>query len=223
MKLMTVMTHPDDAAIWVGGTILKHIAKGDECLHVSLTGKGDIQSEAQSARASEILSSPMILLDLASASPPIPNDVFQSLLEIIIGFRPETIITHWNKDTHPRHVYAFELVQRAIVKSKINFNELDERITPLQTYMCDSYYSVGHDTMSFQPSHLIDISDVFEKKMAAIDCFADQYLPLWQKMSRIMAEFYGGKCGCTYAEALSIAGSLASLGGGHQKLPVLPG
>lgn len=221
MKLMTLMAHPDDAAIWVGGTILRHVILGDEWLHVSLTGKGSTKLESQCRDASEILQSEIVLLGLKSASSPMPNDAVQMVVDVIVKFQPEVLITHWNHDTHPGHIYTFDLVQRATVKSKITLHAISKPISPKQIFMCDSYYSVGHD-MNFQQTHLVNISEVFDKKMAAVRCFSDQYLPLWEKMVRIMAEFYGGKCGCNYAEGLQNAGGLASLGGGHKGLLSLP-
>lgn len=221
MKIMTVMAHPDDAAIWAGGTILKHADKGQECLQVSITGKGNSLLEAQYKEAAKILKSHYVMLDLVSASTPMPNEIALSVADIIIDFQPEILITHWNRDTHSGHVYTFDLVQRATIKSKIKLHGANNQVSPRQIYMCDSYYSVGTDT-NFQPSLLIDISSVYEQKQAAVSCFSDQYLPLWKKMVRVMAEFNGGKCGCDYAEAIQISGGLASLGGGHKGLDFIP-
>ena len=34
MRLTAILAHPEDAEIWAGGTICKHVARGDEALIV---------------------------------------------------------------------------------------------------------------------------------------------------------------------------------------------
>ena len=41
MRLTAVMAHPDDAEIWSGGTIRKHVERGDEALIVYIVAKED--------------------------------------------------------------------------------------------------------------------------------------------------------------------------------------
>lgn len=221
MNLMTIMAHPDDAAIWSGGTIRTHTLRGDKCLQISLTGGKSQVLKSQFKDAAEILHSDFLIFDLESTSSPITQEIVNNITNTIVEFQPEYIFTHWKHDTHPGHVQIFDLVQQVISKSKIKLHSHSGFTTPIQVLMCDSYYSVGYD-MNFQQTHLIDISNVFEEKLAAINCFSDQYLPIWQKMTDIMCQFYGGKCGCNYAEAFQAAGGLASLGGGHKGMSSLP-
>ena len=42
MRLTAIMAHPDDAEIWSGGTICKHVERGDEALIISMVANGGL-------------------------------------------------------------------------------------------------------------------------------------------------------------------------------------
>ena len=55
MRLTAVMAHPDDAEIWAGGTIRKHIERGDEALIIYMTALEDSVRGEEAKRGAAIL------------------------------------------------------------------------------------------------------------------------------------------------------------------------
>ena len=52
MRLTAIMAHPDDAEIWAGGTICKHVERGDEALIIYMAADEDAVRGVEARRAS---------------------------------------------------------------------------------------------------------------------------------------------------------------------------
>jgi LmbE family N-acetylglucosaminyl deacetylase len=117
----------------------------------------------------------------------------------MLSFRPELLITHWFDDMHPDHEAAFLILRRALVSSFLS-NSIDSLKTAPQVFCCDTYGSRGLRG-PFQPDQLVDVTHVWEKKLAAVHAHESQPLPFYLDMIESQCLAHGRATVARYAEA----------------------
>jgi N-acetylglucosamine malate deacetylase 1 len=191
MKLLVIFAHADDAEIWAGGTLIKHHRAGDETWSATFPD-GDAQRMAEAQAASQVLGVELRFLEGSIQNRDLQcQRNIQRLLEEIC---PEIVVTHWSNDTHAHHRFVFDSVNEAIIPIRIATGR------PRVLYVCDTYHSVGL-TGLFQPHHFLDVSDVWEQKLQAIDAYSSQSPAMWKEMITNQARLHGARIGRPYAEA----------------------
>jgi LmbE family N-acetylglucosaminyl deacetylase len=204
MKIVNCFAHLDDAEIWVGGTLLKHSQRGDEIITVTFS-KSEDERIKESKLSHSQLKAELIILPYN-----ILNDADKITSELISFFSqttPDIVLSHWHNDCHLEHRKIFELCSYAIIKSWIKTSY------PRAFFAVDTYNSQGL-TGVFQPSHYIDISEVWEEKMKLISNFKSQPIEVWKKMSSLQNSLYGNRVNKKFAEGLlqiPIQGKLTSV------------
>jgi LmbE family N-acetylglucosaminyl deacetylase len=198
MRLMTVMAHPDDAEIWCGGTLILHAEKGDKvriCI-ISYTAESTRGKEA--IQAANQMGCEVEFFGLEDTAIRDTEDVADKLRLSIDAFCPDTIITHWYDDMHPDHEAAFRILRRSLIRgfliqSKKNIDELP------QIFCCDTYNSLGlHGP--FKPDNFVDVTPIWDKKIAAINVHAGQPLKLFLDMIEKQCSNHGRAAGTKWAE-----------------------
>lgn len=191
MKILGLFAHPDDAEIWAGGTFIKHRLAEDEVWTATFPDR-DPQRIAEAIAGAQILGVvPRFLTSSLDRGTFLEHrQEVQALLEEI---QPTILVTHWYGDTHPHHRLVFDATNQAIIPIKIA-NGL-----PKALFVCDTYHSVGLIS-TFQPSCYIDVSDVWEQKLQAIDAHTSQSPSLWKEMISNQARLYGARIGRAFAE-----------------------
>ncbi len=180
LDFLVVAPHPDDAELGMGGTIARMIAQGMRVGVLDLTDgeptpHGSVQRRAkETARATEILG----LTWRGNAG--LPNRSLEPTLaarELVASFirrlRPRWIFApHWD-DAHPDHVAATSLVEAARFWAKLSKTDMPgERFHPERVY----YYYCIHLRLAVQPSWIVDISDQWDQKRAAIEAYESQFI-----------------------------------------------
>lgn len=106
-KVLAIGAHPDDVEIGCGGTMLKHIAKNDEVLILTLTRGavgGDTEKRFLEAKAaSEFLNARLIISNLKDTSISGGPKTIRIIEEAIYNFQPDIIYTHSINDNHQDH------------------------------------------------------------------------------------------------------------------------
>lgn len=129
----------------------------------------------------------------------------EQLTHIIGDFEPSVILTHSEKDPfNPDHPLAFQAVQRArLLSSGAGVPSAFKNIDPPVWYNFEPHQP---ELSGFIPDTFIDISSVFEKKLAAMACMGaqtyllDYYTELAGRRAN-HARRISGKKDIKYAEA----------------------
>ncbi|MCG6156810.1 bacillithiol biosynthesis deacetylase BshB1 [Rubinisphaera margarita] len=178
LDLLVVATHPDDAEISVGGTMLKAIAEGLQVGILDLTSGEPTPHGTNELRRQETATATKVLGVHWRDNLGLPNrqledtlDARRALTNVFRTQRPKMILAPWPEDAHPDHVRASQLCDDARFWSKLSRTDLEgEPYWPSQMF----YYFSVHLRIHPKPSVVIDVSDYIDQKMASIACYESQ-------------------------------------------------
>ena len=199
MRLMAVMAHPDDAEIWCGGTLILHTGKGDVVRICNLSYMEDSIRGQEASEGARLLDCEVECLALEDTRVRDSNDAVEKLTRSLDPFAPELIITHWFDDMHPDHEAVFLILRRALVSRFLN-KSIDAVEPAPPVFCCDTYGSMGIRG-PFEPHQRVDVTEVWERKMAAIHAHESQPLPIYLKMIENQCRIHGKVAGTQFAEA----------------------
>ncbi|QDE85733.1 bacillithiol biosynthesis deacetylase BshB1 [Myxococcus xanthus] len=219
--------HPDDVELFCGGLLASMAARGYRTGIVDLTrgeksSRGTLQSRAEETEAAtralglahrENLELPDGWLNpWAGFDTPEPERARTAavarVVEALRRLRPELVVVPWEQERHPDHEAASALVTRALFFAgvrKFDAEPAAEPFTPRQVL----YYPLRHLA---EPSVVVDVSAVYERKLAAVHCYASQVMPRPDapptlvgsplSLSSLEARdrFYGAQIGVTHGE-----------------------
>ena len=210
LDVLVVGAHPDDAEIACGGTIAHYKKLGKKVGILDLTNGeptpfGTVEKRmAEAKAAADILNVDMrVTLDM-------PNRALESTLQnrvkiadIFRKYQPNTIITHPLEDWHADHIAAHHLVNAAKFQAKLTKTD-----SPYPEYYPPRilYFDHSHIRMQRKMDFLVDISDSFEEKIAALQAYKSQFYENKKNMKifdwiRNRAANLGFEIGVEYAEA----------------------
>jgi LmbE family N-acetylglucosaminyl deacetylase len=174
MNVLLVAAHPDDELLGVGGTVARHVDRGDRvrlavmCEGISMRYDAQRHAEvqAQAKAAAEILGVrdlvlrelPDQRLDAISLT-----DIVREIDGVLDGFEAEVLYTHFGGDINRDHRILTEAVLVATRPyAAPSVREVFMFETPSSTEW-------GSDTLlpAFHPNHFVDITDTLERKIEA--------------------------------------------------------
>ena len=183
LDVLAIMAHPDDVELTCGGTLLASVARGRRVGIADLTAgetgsRGTVAIRAEEAQhASRILGvsvrENLHLPDAHLVNTPEARDV---VIRAIRRHRPTIVITHARQGRHPDHIAAAQLVRDACFLSGLK--NLVPDMPAFRPRKVLHALSFREDAVL--PSFVVDISDVFEQKLAAIRCYHSQFDGLTQ-------------------------------------------
>ncbi len=183
LDVLAIMAHPDDVELMCGGTLLASTALGRATGIVDLTAgetgsRGTVQIRAAEAQqAARILGvSVRENLHLPDAHLVNTPDARDAVIRAIRRHRPTIVITHARQGRHPDHIAAAQLVRDACFLSGLK--NLVTDMAPHRPRKVVHAMSFREDAIA--PSFVVDISDVFEQKLAAIRSYQSQFDGLTQ-------------------------------------------
>lgn len=181
LDLLVFAVHPDDAELGCSGTILKHIALGKKVGIVDFTRgelgtRGTVETRDKEAANSAKVMGLHIRENLGFRDGFFQNDEVHQLelIKMVRKYQPEIILTNAQHDRHPDHGRACELANDAIFLAGLRKIEtslagvVQEAYRPrlVLQYIQDRYIS---------PDIIVDVSDFWEQKIAAIKAFKTQF------------------------------------------------
>ena len=211
LDVLVIAPHPDDAELGAGGAILKMLAAGTSVGVLDLTdgeptphGSIEIRNR-ETAAATRTLGLPW------RASLGLPNrklvadlDSRKKLAEVFRAVAPTWLFAPYWIDAHPDHVAATQLVEEARFWSKLTKSDMAG--TPHHPQRIYNYYSV-HLKSHATPAFVLDISEVWDRKLDAIKCYESQFItgrehlrPSFIEQLEIEASFWGKSIGVKYGE-----------------------
>ena len=214
LDILVVSPHPDDAELGAGGAILKFKAEGWKVGVLDLTNGEPTPFGSPEIRARETAAATEVLgLDWRQ-NLGLPNRSLEPTLQaraMLAGVfrqtRPRWIFAPYWVDAHPDHVAATQLIEAARFWAKLTKTDMPgephypERIL---------YYYCVHLRLIPQPSFVLDISDYWQRKAAAIACYRSQFIegrpqepPTFLDRLRDQAAVLGWSIGTRYGEAFA--------------------
>ena len=211
LDILVIAPHPDDAELGMGGAILKMKAEGQSVGVLDLTTGEPTPHGSNEIRARETAAATDILgLDFRD-NLGLPNRSLEATLKaraLVAGVirlqRPRWLFAPYWVDAHPDHVAATQLVEAARFWAKLTKTDLPS--TPHYPERIYNYYCV-HLKLVAQPALVLDISDQWEQKLAAISCYQSQFVagrpaepPTFLDSLREEAAYWGKTIGTRYGE-----------------------
>lgn len=211
LDVLVIAPHPDDAELGMGGAILKLLAEGRRVGVLDLTDGEPTPHGTPEMRARETEAATRILGIEWRENLGLPNRSLQATLEaraavaaVIRRVRPRWLFAPYWIDAHPDHVAATELTEAARFWAKLTRSDLPgEPHHPERLY---HYYCV-HLKLAPQPAFVLDISQQWEQKLAAIACYQSQFVagrptdaPTFLDRLRDEAAWWGKTIGTRYGE-----------------------
>lgn len=181
LDILAIGVHPDDVELGCSGTIINEIRLGKKVGVLDLTQgelgtRGTIETRyTEAATAAELLGIHWRgNLKLRDGFFRNDEDSQLKLISAIRKFQPDIVLANVLTDRHPDHGRAGRLIADACFLSGLaKIQTLDEgkpqeRWRPRQIlhYLQDWYH---------EPDLIIDISDVFDQRMKAIDAYSTQF------------------------------------------------
>jgi bacillithiol biosynthesis deacetylase BshB1 len=176
--ILAVAAHRDDVELTCGGTLIKAARQGYRTAIVDLTQgetgtRGSAQQRAEEAsRAAEVLGvEARENLGLPDAKVTNTTDTRAALLRAIRRFAPRVVIAPAPGGRHPDHRITAELVRDACFLAGLAKLEPELRVHRPHKIIHSITYREDHE----KPTFIVDISEVFERKLEAISCYESQF------------------------------------------------
>lgn len=235
VDILAFGAHPDDVELAASGTLIKAARAGARTGVVSLT-RGEMGTRGTPAtRAAEFDAAAALMglshhemLTLPDGHLAVSDATREAVVREIREHRPRIVLAPYWEDRHPDHPATSRIVQEAAFLaglSKLDTGQEPHRPAEIVYYMA---------SWEFEPSFIVDVSDVIEEKRRAIHAYGTQvYNPSiesdepptfiasehFQELLMSRMAHYGRLIGKRYGEPFRIRGYLevtdllASFGG----------
>lgn len=190
-RLLVVSAHAADFVWRAGGAIALTVAQGGKALVVALSygergESGELWKEPgqtlervkairhqEASQAAAILGADFLPLDLGDYPLRVGEEALERLVGILVDFAPQVLITHTPKDPfNPDHPVAYEATELARqLASGAGVASAFRTIDPPEFLLFEPHQP---ELCGFVPNLFLDITPVWEKKVAAMEVFASQ-------------------------------------------------
>ncbi len=175
--------HCDDAELWAGGTIARWADHGVRTV-VGIAGHTPERQRETHEAATVLGFMPVFKED--------ERGCCEWILELLAACTPDVLITHPPYDPHPEHQEVCREVMRALTRHR------HRQRYPARWYHFETYYLTRSPTAW---SMLVDITDTWERKAAALGKHRSQSPPDLLRMARHACAVQGMRARCDYAES----------------------
>ncbi len=211
LDILVIAPHPVVAELGMGGAILKFKSEGLRVGVLDLTNGEPTPFGSVEKRAKETAAATAILgldwrenLGLPNRSLEATLAARHSLAAVFRLTRPKWLFAPFWVDAHPDHVAATQLVEAARFWAKLTKSDIPGQ--PWHPRRIYNYYCV-HLKMAAEPAFILDISDHWERKLAAIECYHSQFIegrpsepPTFLDNLHHEAAYWGKAIGVRYGE-----------------------
>jgi bacillithiol biosynthesis deacetylase BshB1 len=211
LDILVCAPHPDDAELGMAGAILHFKDEGLRVGVLDLTDGEPTPHGDRQIRARETAAATAILGLDWRGNLGLPNRSLEHTLEarrqlagVIRRLRPRWLFAPYWVDAHPDHVAAVELIEAARFWAKLSKSDLPGAAHHPERVF---HYFCVHLRQVVPPAFVLDISPYWERKLAALHCYASQFLtgrptepPTFLDRQRDEAAYFGGLIGAAYGE-----------------------
>lgn len=219
LDAMFIGAHPDDVEFSCGGLAARLAAHGHAVGIVDLTRgelgtRGDVATRAREAAAAATILGATLRVSLGLADGGLDRHdraQLRAVVECLREHRPALVVAPDRHDEHPDHVEASHLVTRACYLAGLaRFDAAGERFRP-ERLLFALYRSAT------EPRLVVDVSDVWERRVAALRAHASQLDPAagpatyltatgFEQSVEARARAWGALAGVTHAEGYRVRG-----------------
>ena len=194
MKILAIGAHPDDIEPQIGGTLAKLLKSGNEVLSASVveTKTGALSSDVrfqESVDAAKVLGYSAISLGMNNHEIAYNRQLVMEIDSLISRESPNLVFSISGDDTHQEHRFVALAVESALRKNDCSLVTLNQALPGGVSSHSYTYFS--------------DISDFFDLKIKAIECYQSQvnkYGKEWLEMVSSRDRFWGLNFGVNYME-----------------------
>ena len=184
MNVLLVAAHPDDELLGVGGTVARHVDRGDrvrlavmcEGISIRYDAQRHAEVQAQAKAAAEILGvRDLVLRDLPDQRLDTISltDIVREIDGVLDGFEAEVLYTHFGGDINRDH----RILTEAVLVATRPYAAPSVR----DVFMFETPSSTewGSNTLlpAFHPNHFVDITDTLERKIEAFLRYTKEVRP----------------------------------------------
>ena len=178
VDVLAIAAHRDDVELTCGGTLLKALDAGHRTGILDLTagetgtrGSAELRAHEAEQAAAVLGVSERRNAGLPDAHLENTNDTRRVVVEHIRHFAPRVVILPFPVGRHPDHRVASELGRDACFLAGLaKYGAAGTAHRPFKIL-----YAVAYREDPVKPTFVVDISPQFERKMAAIRCYASQF------------------------------------------------
>jgi bacillithiol biosynthesis deacetylase BshB1 len=178
VDLLAFGPHPADIEIGMAGTVAKHVRAASRVGLCDLS-RGELGSngtpeervEEGLAAARALGASWRLNLGLPDGVMTETDEHVRRIVDVVRRARPRAIAIPFGGDRHPDHVAAHRLLVASVFKAGLR--RYETAAPPWHAEWTVSYFI--NDSES--PSFLVDVSDVYDLKRAALACHRSQFAP----------------------------------------------
>jgi bacillithiol biosynthesis deacetylase BshB1 len=175
LDVLAIGSHPDDVELGCGGTLALLASQGRKVGIVHLTrgergtrGTPEQRKDEAERAAAALGVAEFAFLDCGDGALRNGEAEEDALIEILRRYRPELVLGPTPRDRHPDHARSHELVAASCFYSGLaNRGPGGPPHRPAAVF---SY--MQHDP--FDPVFIVDVTPVWEKKMASLDAYESQ-------------------------------------------------
>jgi bacillithiol biosynthesis deacetylase BshB1 len=178
VELLAIAAHRDDVELTCAGTLLKARDQGHSTGILDLTAGETGTRGSASLRAQEAAAAAKVLGVVERRNAGLPDAHLENneatrrvVVEAVRHFAPRVVILPFPVGRHPDHRIASELGRDACFLAGLAKYEADG--VPHRPHKI--LYALSYREDPLKPTFVVDISEQFERKIAAIRCYASQF------------------------------------------------
>ncbi len=182
LDILAIGVHPDDVELGCSGTLINEKKAGKKTGIVDLTQgelgtRGTIETRYTEAANAAMIMGVQLRENLKMRDGFFKNDEEHQLklIAAIRKYQPDIVIANILKDRHPDHGRAGHLIADACFLAGLAKIETTDEQGKAQTKWRPSYVLHYIQDWYHEPDFLIDISDVFDQRMKAIQAYSTQF------------------------------------------------
>lgn len=190
LEVLAFGPHPDDVELFCGGLLARASARGHRAGIVDLTRgerstRGTPEGRAKEAEEAARVLGVSVRENLELPDGGLSGDLGTALsdregsspvarvVEVLRRLRPELVLVPFERERHPDHAATSAIVTRALFFAGVRrwpHDDGDDAFTPRRVL----YYPMRHLA---EPNLIVDVSDAYATKTAAIACYRSQVEP----------------------------------------------
>lgn len=215
MRVLAIGAHPDDVEFHCGGTLFRYKEAGDEVvIGVATNGdQGHFQiaptelaevRQAEARNAAAMLGAELIWLGIRDGFLFDDESTRMAFIEMVRKAKPHVVLAHDREDYHPDHRAVAALAFAATFMATIP--HIETASPPLTAV--PALYSMDNAAGAFRPTEYVDVGEVFERKVAMLECHVSQVKWVAEHdgvdlvdFVQVVGRYRGLASGVRYAEA----------------------
>lgn len=215
-KVLVIAPHADDESLGCGGSILKHVANGDEVHWLLVTGMSEQsgfsnkQIETRQAEINKVhdlyafYQKHELFFQPAALDALPKSDIVAGLSSVINQVKPDIVYTVFRNDAHSDHEVVFDATMSATKSFRYPFIK---RVLAYET-ISETDFGMKPEDGGFRPNIFTNIEGYLDKKLDILDVFESEMgvfpFPRSRKAITALAHIRGVQANCEAAEAFML-------------------